>query len=72
MIFIELVVLLGGASTVLAVHAPPATTISPSPTVALDYMTLTLALGNSSIDFYKYQNIRYAAIPTGTLRWQPP
>ncbi|PVH78515.1 esterase [Cadophora sp. DSE1049] len=43
-----------------------------SPTVTLDYTTLVPVAGNSSIGYYKYQNIRFAAVPTGEARWAVP
>lgn len=45
---------------------------SASPTVTLDYCSVAAAAGNSSLGYYKYQNIRYAAVPTGSLRWAEP
>ena len=42
---------------------------SATPTVNLDYSTVVSVAGNSSIGYYKYQNIRFAAAPTGDLRW---
>lgn len=42
------------------------------PTIQLDYSTIIPSAGNSSIGFCKYQNIRYASIPTGPLRWAKP
>lgn len=42
------------------------------PTVTLDYSTVAAVAGNESIGFYKYQNIRFAAVPTGDLRWAKP
>jgi len=41
-------------------------------TVALDYCTVVPVAGNNSLGYYKYQNIRYAAVPTGDLRWAKP
>jgi hypothetical protein len=46
-----------------------ATTTSSGPTVTLDYSTVIPATGNNTLGYYKYQNIRYAAVPTGDLRW---
>jgi len=43
-----------------------------SGTVVLDYCTLVAAAGNSSLGYYKYQNVRFAAPPTGTLRFAEP
>jgi carboxylesterase type B len=62
MLVSKLILLLQGASLTIAV----------GPEVVLDYTTLIPAAGNSSTGFYKYQNIRYAAPPTGALRWAPP
>lgn len=42
------------------------------PTIQLDYSTILPSAGNSSVGFCKYQNIRYAAIPAGPLRWAKP
>lgn len=42
------------------------------PTVTLDYCTVVPVAGNESLGYYKYQNIRYAAVPTGDLRWAKP
>lgn len=43
-----------------------------TPTVTLDYCTLVPAASNTSVGYYKYQNIRYAAVPTGDLRFAAP
>lgn len=51
------------------------TTIADLPPVVLDYCTVQAATGNLSAaagGFVKYQNIRFAAIPTGDLRWADP
>lgn len=55
-------------------HALPqaATATAASPTISLDYATIVPAAGNSSIGYYKYQNIPFAAVPTGSLRWEKP
>lgn len=47
---------------------PPAST----PTVTLDYSTLVPVYGNASLGYYKFQNIRFAAPPTGSLRFAAP
>lgn len=60
-----------GASVVSAQNATT-TSDSSTPTVTLDYSTVVAVAGNSSIGYYKYQNIRYAAVPTGDLRWAAP
>jgi len=45
---------------------------SSMPTVELDYSTVQAVAGNDTIGYYKYQNIRYAAVPTGDLRFAAP
>lgn len=52
----------------------PTTTNSDasSPTITLDYCTVAPVAGNSTIGYYKYQNIRFAAVPTGSARWAKP
>ncbi|CZR65404.1 related to triacylglycerol lipase [Phialocephala subalpina] len=52
----------------------PTTTTSDSslPSVTLDYCTVVAVAGNESLGYYKYQNIRFAAAPTGDLRWAKP
>lgn len=45
---------------------------STMPSVTLDYCTVVAANGNDSLGYYKYQNIRYAAAPTGSLRFAQP
>jgi carboxylesterase type B len=53
--------------------SPAATsTDSPMPTVTLDYATIVAAAANTTAGYYKYQNIRFAAVPTGDLRWAQP
>lgn len=47
-------------------------TTSSKPTVTLDYTTLQAAAGNETLGYYKYQNIRFAAVPTGDLRFAKP
>lgn len=42
------------------------------PSVTLDYCTVAATAGNESLGYYKYQNIRFAAVPTGDLRWDKP
>jgi carboxylesterase type B len=59
-----------GASLVAAL--PAATTNASMPIVTLDYSTIVAAAGNASLGYYKYQNIRFAAVPTGDLRWAKP
>ncbi|KAJ4388880.1 hypothetical protein N0V93_006341 [Gnomoniopsis smithogilvyi] len=43
-----------------------------TPTVTLDYCTLVPAASNTTVGYYKYQNIRFAAVPTGDLRFAAP
>jgi carboxylesterase type B len=50
----------------------PTTSTSSMPSVTLDYCTVVATAGNSSLGYYKYQNIRFAAVPTGHLRWSKP
>lgn len=45
---------------------------SSMPAVELDYTTVSAAAGNDTIGFYKYQNIRFAAVPTDDLRFAVP
>lgn len=45
---------------------------SSTPSVTLDYTTVIPAAGNSSLVYYKYQNIRFAAVPKGDLRFAKP
>ncbi|KAJ5010634.1 hypothetical protein K4K57_006913 [Colletotrichum sp. SAR 10_99] len=53
--------------------APTATAGSGTmPSVTLDYCTVVATAGNESVGYYKYQNIRFAAVPTGDLRWAKP
>ncbi|RDW89217.1 putative carboxylesterase family protein [Coleophoma cylindrospora] len=57
------------------VSALPATTSSASsalPTVTLDYSTIVAAAENATAGYVKYQNIRFAAVPTGDLRFAKP
>lgn len=48
------------------------TTTGDLPTVTLDYSTIQAVGGNTTVGYYKYQNIRFAAVPTGDLRWAAP
>lgn len=68
--------LLFGASVVAARPQATSTTAAAdsdaTPTITLDYCTVVPTAGNSSIGYYKYQNIRFAAAPTGDLRWAQP
>lgn len=64
---------LAAASVVSAQDTPTATTSDSSMrTVTLDYCTVVPVAGNESLGYYKYQNIRFAAVPTGDLRWAKP
>jgi carboxylesterase type B len=45
---------------------------STMPEVKLDYTTVRAAAGNTTVGYYKYQNIRFAAAPTGDLRFAAP
>ncbi|ETO79252.1 hypothetical protein F444_06027, partial [Phytophthora nicotianae P1976] len=40
--------------------------------VDLDYTTVQAVGGNTTVGYYKYQNIRFAAVPTGDLRFAAP
>lgn len=51
---------------------PTETSASSMPTVTLDYSTIVATAGSDSIGYYKYQNIRFAAPPTGDLRFAEP
>ncbi|ETP38919.1 hypothetical protein F442_13575 [Phytophthora nicotianae P10297] len=42
------------------------------PTVALDYTIVQAVGGNTTVGYYKYQNIRFAKVPTGDLRFAAP
>ncbi|KAI9985689.1 hypothetical protein PInf_005088 [Phytophthora infestans] len=45
---------------------------SSLPTVELDYTTIQAVGGNTTVGYYKYQNIRFAKVPTGDLRFAAP
>ncbi|KAG2502502.1 hypothetical protein JM16_009773, partial [Phytophthora kernoviae] len=45
---------------------------SSRPTVELDYTTVQAVGGNTTVGYYKYQNIRFAKVPTGDLRFAAP
>lgn len=67
--------LLAGAHAASAGLLPPSKVVrqeSGAPTVTLDYCTLTPAASNTTAGLYKYQNIRFAAVPTGDLRFAAP
>ncbi|KAL3672198.1 hypothetical protein V7S43_002860 [Phytophthora oleae] len=62
---------------ILPLLATAATIVSPVlssslPTVELDYSTVQAVGGNTTVGYYKYQNIRFAAVPTGDLRFAAP
>ncbi|KAG7399930.1 hypothetical protein PHYBOEH_007616 [Phytophthora boehmeriae] len=42
------------------------------PVVELDYSTVQAVDGNATLGYYKYQNIRFAKVPTGDLRFAAP
>ncbi|KAL8715444.1 MAG: hypothetical protein Q9220_000778 [cf. Caloplaca sp. 1 TL-2023] len=42
------------------------------PTLTLPYATYRAARYNANGDYYVFKNIRFAAPPTGSLRWAPP
>lgn len=69
---IALSVLVSGKTTRSTTTKSTTTRTTAVPTVKLDYTTLVPAAGNSSLGYYKYQNIRFAAAPTGDLRWAQP
>ncbi|OBT59232.1 hypothetical protein VE04_00358 [Pseudogymnoascus sp. 24MN13] len=61
------------AAQATGIRVPTTTTLhASSPTIALDYCTVVPVAGNSTIGYYKYQNIRFAAAPTGDGRWAKP
>lgn len=66
--------LLAGAAS--ASVLPPSRVVrqeaDSTPTVTLDYATLVPAASNTTAGYYKYQNIRFAAVPTGDLRFAAP
>ncbi|ETN20723.1 hypothetical protein PPTG_21355 [Phytophthora nicotianae INRA-310] len=45
---------------------------SALPTINLDYTTVQAIDGNTTVGYYKFQNIRYAKPPTGDLRFAAP
>lgn len=59
-------------ASVIAAATPTRDANSSMPSVVLDYSTIVAAAGNESLGYYKYQNIRYAQVPTGDLRWEKP
>ncbi|CAG7949948.1 unnamed protein product [Penicillium salamii] len=60
------------ATLVFANPKSSRSTTSDKPTVTLDYTTLQAAAGNETLGYYKYQNIRFAAVPAGDLRFAKP
>ncbi|TKX25000.1 hypothetical protein C1H76_2777 [Elsinoe australis] len=64
----------GSTSTKSAVPNIPIVTTRKSSTtrIKLDYSTIVPVYGDASIGYYKFQNIRYAAAPTGSLRFAAP
>ncbi|PNS20315.1 Secreted lipase [Sphaceloma murrayae] len=59
------------SSTRSSTRSSTTTTIA-TPTVILDYSTLVPAEGNATVGWYKFQNVRFAAAPTGSLRFAAP
>ncbi|KAE8908634.1 hypothetical protein PF005_g11905 [Phytophthora fragariae] len=45
---------------------------SSLPTVTLDYSTIQAVGGNTTVGYYKFQDIRYAKAPIGDLRFAAP
>ncbi|KAF4554992.1 Carboxylesterase-like protein 4 [Elsinoe fawcettii] len=60
------------ASATTTQKAAKTSASAAGPTIKLDYSTLVPVAGNSSIGYYKYQNIRFAAAPTGSRRFAAP
>ncbi|KAJ5328403.1 hypothetical protein N7452_008793 [Penicillium brevicompactum] len=60
------------ASLVAAVPSARTSNASSMPKVSLDYSTIQAVAGNETLGYYKYQNIRFAAVPTGNLRFSKP
>ncbi|RLN53821.1 hypothetical protein BBJ29_008282, partial [Phytophthora kernoviae] len=50
----------------------PSSGSSTLPTIELDYTTVQAVGGNTTVGYYKYQNIRFAKAPTGDLRFAAP
>ncbi|KAF4033237.1 Carboxylesterase family [Phytophthora infestans] len=57
-----------------AIAASTARSNDPSapPIIKLDYTTVQAIAGNTTVGYYKFQNIRYAKPPTGHLRFAAP
>ena len=70
--FISLVLPLAASAASALPSAPKSSQTPTTPSVTLDYSTIVPAAGNSSLGYYKYQNIRFAAVPTGDLRFAKP
>ncbi|KAE8908196.1 hypothetical protein PF005_g28240 [Phytophthora fragariae] len=69
--------LLAAAAVVAPAFAANSTTSSSYsssslPTVELNYTTVQAVGGNTTVGYYKYQNIRFAKVPTGDLRFAAP
>ncbi|KAE9309974.1 hypothetical protein PR003_g20380 [Phytophthora rubi] len=69
--------LLAAAAVVAPTFAANSTTSSSYsssslPTVELNYTTVQAVGGNNTVGYYKYQNIRFAKVPTGDLRFAAP
>ncbi|KAE8983411.1 hypothetical protein PR001_g19287 [Phytophthora rubi] len=69
--------LLAAAAVVAPTFAANSTTSSSYsssslPTVELNYTTVQAVGGNTTVGYYKYQNIRFAKVPTGDLRFAAP
>ncbi|GMF23035.1 unnamed protein product [Phytophthora lilii] len=64
--------LLVAAATIIELVVAGQDDTSPLPTVTLDYSTIQAIAGNTTIGYYKFQNIRYAKPPTGDLRFAAP
>jgi len=68
-------VLSAAGAEITSTKSPSSTTPTApasTPTVTLDYSTIVPVYGNASLGYYKFQNIRFAAPPTGTLRFAAP
>ncbi|KAF4317558.1 hypothetical protein BBO99_00003290 [Phytophthora kernoviae] len=67
------VLLMGAAAAVAPVFAALRSSSSSSmPEIELDYSTIRAVAANETVGYYKYQNIRFAAVPTGDLRFAAP
>lgn len=74
--FSSALLLAGAASASILPPPPPSRVVKEradtTPTVTLDYCTLVPAASNTTVGYYKYQNIRFAAVPTDDLRFAAP